>query len=142
MTGLLSRIVRAQGRDDEALELTRAAEEATAEDDFDSQALWRATRAPILARAGDHAVAEELARTAVELVSRTEASTLRADALVELAEVLRVAGRLEQARLAIEEANSLYAAKGDIVSSDRCRACNAQITSSTQAAMGQSTRPT
>jgi class 3 adenylate cyclase/tetratricopeptide (TPR) repeat protein len=121
MTALLSRLVRDQGRDDEALELSRAAEQTTDEDDFDSQALWRATRAPIIARAGDLAAAETLARHAVELVRRSEAPLLQADALAELAVVLKIAGRRDEARAAIEEAIALYGAKGNVVSAARYR---------------------
>jgi ATP/maltotriose-dependent transcriptional regulator MalT len=121
MTALLSRLVRDQGRDDEALELSRAAEQATDEDDFDSQALWRATRAPIIARAGDLAAAETLARHAVDLVRRSEAPLLQADALAELAAVLKIAGRPDEARSAIEEAIALYGAKGNLVSAARYR---------------------
>ena len=50
IAALLARLVREQGRDDEALELTRSAEAASAADDIESQALWRMVRAPILAR--------------------------------------------------------------------------------------------
>jgi class 3 adenylate cyclase/tetratricopeptide (TPR) repeat protein len=121
MTALLSRLVRDQGRDDEALELSRAAERATDEDDFDSQALWRATRAPIIARSGDLAGAEALARKAVELVRRTEAPMMQADALAELAEVLKIAGRPVDARAAIEEAIALCCSKGNVVSKAQCR---------------------
>jgi len=121
MTALLSRLVRDQGRDNEALELSRAAEKAADEDDFDSQALWRAIRAPIVARAGDLAGAETLARKAVELVRRTEAPLMQADALAELAEVLNIAGRSVEARAAIEEAIALYCSKGNLVSEAQCR---------------------
>jgi class 3 adenylate cyclase/tetratricopeptide (TPR) repeat protein len=116
MTALLSRLVREQGRDDEALELSKTAESAADEDDFDSQALWRATRAPIIARAGDLEGAETLARQAVELVQRTEAPLLQADALAELAEVLKIAERPAEARAAIEQALALYRSKGNVVS--------------------------
>jgi tetratricopeptide (TPR) repeat protein len=121
MTALLSRLVRDQGRDNEALELSRAAEKAADEDDFDSQALWRAIRAPIVARAGDLTGAETLARKAVELVRRTEAPLMQADALAELAEVLNIAGRSVEARAAIEEATALYCSKGNLVSEAQCR---------------------
>jgi tetratricopeptide (TPR) repeat protein len=116
MTALLSRLVREQGRDDEALELSKTAESAADEDDFDSQALWRATRAPIIARAGDLEGAETLARQAVELVQRTEAPLLQADALAELAKVLKIAERPAEARAAIEQALALYRSKGNVVS--------------------------
>jgi len=48
MAALLARLVREQGRDDEALSLLVDAEQATADDDIESQVLWRAIRAPIL----------------------------------------------------------------------------------------------
>jgi tetratricopeptide (TPR) repeat protein len=119
MAALLSHLVRDQGRDDEALMLSRTAEKAAAEDDVVSQALWRAIRAPIVARAGDTARAEDLARTAVQLLRRTETPGLQADALSELASVLRLAGKHGEARQAISEAIALYKSKGNIVSAAR-----------------------
>ena len=127
MAALLARLVRDQGRDDDALALTKTAEQATAADDMESQALWRMVRAPILARAGDVAQAEELARSAVDLVRRTEAPVLQADALSELAEVLRLAGRPAEARLAVNEALVLYQAKGNRVAAERAAAWAQQL---------------
>ncbi|HSW25086.1 MAG TPA: hypothetical protein VLJ62_20165, partial [Burkholderiaceae bacterium] len=72
MAALISRIVRDQGRDDEALSFSKIAERATAADDVESQALWRSIRAPIVARAGDLAEAEFLARAAVEMAQKTD----------------------------------------------------------------------
>lgn len=122
MAALLSRLVRDQGRDDEALALSETAEKATSADDIESQALWRSIRAPIIARSGDTVLAEKLARTALDMVRHTEAPVMQADALAELASVLRIAGKHEQARLAIDEAIALYASKGDRVSAARCGA--------------------
>jgi len=121
IAALLARLVREQGRDDEALVLTEMAEAASAEDDLDSQSLWRSTRAPILARSGQLGLAEELARTAVEFVRQTEAPVLQADALTDLAAVLHLAAKSDDARGAIEEALGLYMAKGNIVSAERCK---------------------
>ena len=73
IAALLSRVVRDQGRDDEALAFSRIAEGAAAADDTDSQALWRSIRAPIVARAGNFAEAELLARSAVELSQQSDA---------------------------------------------------------------------
>ena len=118
MAALLSRLVRDQGRDEEALELSKAAEAATASDDIESQALWRSIRAPILARAGDFAQAEAMARSAYEFVSRTEAPVMQADCLVELASVLGLAGNATEARIIIDQAVNLFAAKGNRVAAD------------------------
>ena len=120
LAALLSRVVRDQGRDDEALDLSKIAEDATAADDIESQALWRSIRAPILARAGDMKQAEDLARTAVQLVLQTEAPNLKADALSELALVLRLCGKADEARQAIDAARALYSAKGNLISEARC----------------------
>jgi tetratricopeptide (TPR) repeat protein len=95
---LLALIVRGQGRDDEALELTQRAEAATAVDDTWSQALWRMARAPILARKGELELALELARQAVELVQGTESPMLKGEAQAELAAVLALAGNTNAAR--------------------------------------------
>jgi hypothetical protein len=73
-------------------------------------------RAPILARAGNLADAEALARSALELASGSEAPVLKADTLFELAHVLKLAGRNAEARQLAGEAIALYVAKGDTVS--------------------------
>jgi tetratricopeptide (TPR) repeat protein len=120
IAALLARIVREQGRDEEALALSQVAERVTAEDDLESQALWRAVRAPIIGRSGDLELAEALARSAVELMRRTEAPMLQADALYELAEVLSLAGRVEEARDVVSDAIALYRAKGNVALEARC----------------------
>ncbi len=112
MAALLSRVVRDQGRDEDALVLSRKAEEATAADDVESLALWQSIRAPILARAGKIAEAESLARSAVELSQKSDAPQMQADSLSELAAVLMQAGRLDEARQAIEKAIAIYQAQG------------------------------
>ncbi len=122
LAALLSRVVRDQGRDEEALALSRTAEAASAADDLDSQALWRSIRAPIVARSGQPALAEELARTAVDMVLMTEAPNIKADALSELASVLHLCGKRDEARQAAGQAISLYDQKGNIVSANRQRA--------------------
>jgi tetratricopeptide (TPR) repeat protein len=120
IASLLARVVRDQGRHEEAMALTEAAEAATGEDDFTSQALWRATRAPLLARLGRHAEAEAIGLEAVELVRKTEAPSLLADALVELGDAMQIAGQVEPARAAYTEALDLFTAKGNLVSIDTC----------------------
>ena len=121
LAALLARLVRDQGRDEEALALTHTAERCATGDDVDAQVRWRSIRAPIVARAGDLGHAETLARDALELARRTEAPVLQADALCELATVLALGGRGAEARAALEQAIALYASKGDVVSAARWR---------------------
>jgi tetratricopeptide (TPR) repeat protein len=127
MAALLSRVVRDQGRDEDALAISRRAEEATASDDVESLALWQSTRAPILARAGRIAEAESLARSAVELSLKSDAPQMQADSLSELAAVLMQANQPEEARRVIERAISIYQAKGDVVSAARSLAVAGQL---------------
>lgn len=127
IAALLSRVLRDQGRDDEALEYSQIAEAATAADDTESQALWRSIRAPILARAGKPLEAEALARSAVEFSKQSDAPQMRADALAELAAVLMLAGRLDESRIEVDHAIAIYLAKGDGVSAARWTAWADQI---------------
>jgi tetratricopeptide (TPR) repeat protein len=121
LAGLLARVVRDQGRDAEALELSHAAERLSAGDDVHSQVLWRSTRAPILARAGELTLAEELARRAVDMIMQTEAPTFKADALAELASVVHLCGRSDEALQLIADAIDHYSKKGNVVAAMRCR---------------------
>ncbi len=121
LAALLSRVVRDQGRDAEALEFSEAAEAASGNDDIETQALWRSIRAPILARAGQHENAMQLAQTAVEYALKTELSTLHADTRAELAHVLTLCDKRREARQMIDQAIVVYDAKGDKVSAARWR---------------------
>jgi ATP/maltotriose-dependent transcriptional regulator MalT len=127
LAAMMARVVRDQGRDDDALTLTRIAEAASADDDIESQVCWRAVRAPIVARAGDLAAAEALARAAAELALATEAPMLQADAHAELAAVLHLAARPHDARAALAAALGSYEAKGNVVAAMRWRQWGEQL---------------
>jgi DNA-binding SARP family transcriptional activator/class 3 adenylate cyclase len=81
-----------------------------------------ATRALALARLGRLEEAEALAREAVSNAAGREYLNYEADAVMVLAEVLRVAGRSQEAASALEDAVALYERKGNIVSSEKARA--------------------
>jgi class 3 adenylate cyclase/tetratricopeptide (TPR) repeat protein len=121
VAGLLAHAIERQGRVDEAEEITRVAEEISAPDDLDAQALWRGARARVLASRGRHEEALALAREAVEM--RTQVDTLidRVDALMDLAEVLRRAGDRAGAEAALREALEVAIGKGDVVTERRIR---------------------
>jgi DNA-binding SARP family transcriptional activator len=112
----------AQGRDERALELSEVSEGATAPDDLSAGVQWRAVRAKLLARHGDAERAEALGREAVALAAETDFLVLRGDAFVDLAEVLRLAGRDADAVPLLEQALELYEQKGNVVAAERARA--------------------
>jgi tetratricopeptide (TPR) repeat protein len=119
MASILARALLEQGRDDEALAWTESAERSASEDDLDAQVQWRGVRALIVARQGALAQAEALARKALELALQTEAWSIRASSLSDLATVLSLAKRPEEARRALGDAIAVYAAKGDVSSAAR-----------------------
>jgi class 3 adenylate cyclase/tetratricopeptide (TPR) repeat protein len=111
----LARAVLAQGRYDEAEGLTQVCEDITSDDDRVTQAMWRGTRARLLALRGD-ADAERLARESVELSLETDCLNMQADALVDLAETLRLLKRGDESMNVITQAIHRYEVKGNLAS--------------------------
>ena len=112
-----------QGRDEEALRLSERWNPArlTVPEDVDGQAAWRSVRAKLLARRGNVAEAEDLDREAVALAGATDYVDLHAEALAALGEVLLVAERRDDAVRALEQAVSLFEAKGNTVAATAIR---------------------
>jgi predicted ATPase/class 3 adenylate cyclase len=121
IAGLLAHALCAQGEYEEAEHFRRAGEDAAAPEDVFSQVLWRSARAKVLARRGDATAAENAAREAVELAGRTDLLNTQADALLDLAEVLAVAGRVDEARTAALDAADRFERKGNLTSLARAR---------------------
>lgn len=121
VAGLLAHALYLQGRYEEADEFTRHAEEASAEEDVESQAIWRRARAKIFARWGRFEEAETLAREAHQLMHPTDAPIWKGNTLLDLAEVLELAGKQDEALPLIDEALLLYEGKGDVVSAARAK---------------------
>jgi class 3 adenylate cyclase/tetratricopeptide (TPR) repeat protein len=109
------------GRLDEAGAWADRAEELGASDDPVTQLLWRAVRAKVLARRGEHAEAERLARKAVALGDETDQLDTQGDAYADFAEVLVLANRPEGAAEALEQALTRYERKEDLVKAGRAR---------------------
>lgn len=122
IAALLGQVAYAQGQLEEAARLSSVAEELGAEDDVDAQTLWRCVRAKALARRGYADEGEAYARTAIDLVRQADAPVLMAGAFADLAEVLRLGGRHDEATAALARAASLYTLKGDRVSAARISA--------------------
>jgi DNA-binding SARP family transcriptional activator len=109
------------GRLGEALRASKLSQELAPFDDAHSQMLWRGPQAKVLARRGRTKDAEALAREAVALAAETDFLMFHADALMDLAEVLRLLGQSAEARPLIEEAVRLYIRKGNVVSAARAK---------------------
>jgi predicted ATPase/class 3 adenylate cyclase len=113
IAGFLAQALCAQGEYDEAGRFSRASEAAAAPDDLMSQVLWRTARAKVQAQHGDAEGATTLAREAVRLAEGSELLNTQGDALLDLATVLTVAGRREEAHAAAEAAAERYKQKGN-----------------------------
>jgi class 3 adenylate cyclase len=111
----LADVLWLQGRDEEAFALTQLSEETAGKHVLVAQMMWRGARAKVLARRGEAEEADALAREGVALIKRTDYVLYHADALTDLAEVLRLQGRVEEAASAGDEARGLYKRKGNVV---------------------------
>jgi tetratricopeptide (TPR) repeat protein len=104
------------GEYDEAEVFSRESKKAAADDDVFSQVLWRSALAKIEARRGEIERAEQLAREAVRRVQETDLLNAQADTLLDLSEVLRLAGRRDEALAAVQEAARRFEQKANLPS--------------------------
>ena len=120
---MLALAICAQGRFDEAETLSRQTEaQALDRDDVTGANVWRRVQARALSARGEHAEAVRLAREAEALFEGTDALIDHGEALLDLALVLREAGRLDDASSAATEALALYERKENVVEATRARA--------------------
>jgi tetratricopeptide (TPR) repeat protein len=80
---------------------------------------WRQVKAKVLARRGEHAEGERLAREAVAIVEENDSLDRQGDAYADLAEVLALAGKPDEAASALEQALERYERKENRVSARR-----------------------
>jgi tetratricopeptide (TPR) repeat protein len=125
--GFLAEVLYRQGRDPEALAMTEQSEQVAAADDVATQYLWRSVRAKLLARGGAFGEAEALANDAIRIIEATQDPDSQGYAYIDLAEVLRMAGRLDEALLAATEAAGRFDLKGNTESAARARALRDEI---------------
>jgi class 3 adenylate cyclase/tetratricopeptide (TPR) repeat protein len=121
IAGQLGEAAYRQGRLGEAERYSEICEELGASDDRLNEALWRSVRAKVFAARGDFDRAEALEREAVGIASGTDYIELAAGTWLDLAEILRAAGKAE-APAAAQEALTLYERKGNLVGASRARA--------------------
>jgi class 3 adenylate cyclase/tetratricopeptide (TPR) repeat protein len=108
---ILGRSLCALGRYDEAEPLAELGRELGHERDATTQALWRQVQALVESSRARHSDAEQLAREAVAISDRTDWLNGQGNALRDLAEVLDVAGRRNEAEASLVQALERYERK-------------------------------
>jgi tetratricopeptide (TPR) repeat protein len=106
--GWLAEALYAQGRLDEAQQMTEEARATAPPVDIDAQARWRVTQAKLLARRGVFPAARRLADEAEALVSPTSWAALQAEVLMAKAEINRLAGARDHAEASLRAALRIY----------------------------------
>ncbi|MHB8696088.1 MAG: AAA family ATPase [Solirubrobacteraceae bacterium] len=125
--GWLAAALHAAGRLDDADAWTARAAELSQSEDREAQMFWRQLKAKVLARRGEHAEAERLAREAVAIGEDTDMIDTQADAYADLAEVLLLAGKPHEGTAALEQALERYKQKGNLVMAERSRGRLAEL---------------
>jgi DNA-binding SARP family transcriptional activator/tetratricopeptide (TPR) repeat protein len=121
----LPRAVYEQGRYDDAFALLGAIDETPAPTDREWLIKRTGVPARLLARRGRLDEAKALAREGVAVAADSEFVVLHADVLLDLAEVLELAGDVEEARAATDEAVSIYERKGNVAAARTARKARA-----------------
>jgi predicted ATPase/class 3 adenylate cyclase len=111
----LARTVYAQGRYDEAERLAKTSEQLAGSGETASRVESCSIRAKVLARRGCFEEAESRAREAVQLAERTDDIGSQATAIRDLAEVLDLAGKIQDVISLVRRARGLFQQKGNVV---------------------------
>jgi tetratricopeptide (TPR) repeat protein len=119
--GNLARTLYALDRLDEADGLAGRSAELGTSDDALKEMVWRQVKAKVLARRGEHAEGERLAREAVAIGDGTDSLIGQGDAYADLAEVLFLAGKPDDAGATLRQALDRYERKGHLVLAQRIR---------------------
>jgi DNA-binding SARP family transcriptional activator/tetratricopeptide (TPR) repeat protein len=116
----LLRAIYEQGRYEDAFALLETVDEIPGPD-CEWLVKRRGVPACLLARHGQIEEGERLAREGVAVAADSEFVVLHADVLLDLAEVLDIAGRPEEAREATAQAVSIYERKGALAAARKAR---------------------
>jgi class 3 adenylate cyclase/tetratricopeptide (TPR) repeat protein len=127
IVGMLARFVAKRGALDEAEDLARIGEEASATDDLYSQVLWRQARALVYVQRGEAERALVLAEEAARLAAPSDDVVMRADAFEDLSDVYRLSGRMDEAADSLGRAIEVWDRKGAVVVADRLRVRLAEL---------------
>jgi tetratricopeptide (TPR) repeat protein len=125
--GNLAQALYALDRLEEADAWARRAAELGASDDATNEMVWRQVRAKLLVQRSEHDEAERFAREAVAVGEDTDWLDGQGDAHADLADVLALADRPQEAAGALEQALARYERKGNVVMAKRARARLAEL---------------
>jgi tetratricopeptide (TPR) repeat protein len=120
--GRLAMLLARRGLVDEAERWSAISRRCAAPDDLPAQLEWRTAQALLLARRDLLAEGEKLAREAARLAESTDALNRRGDVMLALGEVLRLAGRADEAGECVETAIAVYERKGNVAAAGSARA--------------------
>jgi tetratricopeptide (TPR) repeat protein len=123
----LAQALYAQGRYDEAERFVQVSEGASS--GRAQKAYWGPARAKLLARRGDATAADALARESVAIWAERDNLLWHGYALMDLAEVVRLAGRAEEAVSVVEQAVALFERKGIVPAAEAARSLLAELES-------------
>jgi len=112
VAGNLGHLYAKQGRWDEAEQWGQTTLDLAVLDDMEAQAQGHAVLGRVHAARGDFDEGERLARRAVEIAMATDYLDRQGSVLRDLAEVLVAAGRIDEAREALNQALETYSRKG------------------------------
>jgi tetratricopeptide (TPR) repeat protein len=129
VTGVLGRVLYGLERFADADVVIAEAERITPAGDLGPEMIWRATRAKLLARSGDHERDLGMAESALALSQGTDMLNEQAHVLLDLAEVVQYHGRPDDSVAFIERAGALYAAKGNLAGTEIAARAHAHIVS-------------
>jgi tetratricopeptide (TPR) repeat protein len=110
----LARELWATGNYEEARGLAERGRDVSVAGDLWAEAIWRQALALVEAASDNRAIAERLAREAVAIVGRSDALNIQGDAFRDLAEVLAVAGRIDESINALEQALDRHQSKKNL----------------------------
>jgi len=124
MTNLASGLADAlldQGRIDDAVEYVDLARSAAVKDDASGQGAWRMAAARLLISRGETGEAVRLAHESTAILEGTQELLTFPDLVLRKAEVLRLAGRTDEATAALQRTIELFERKGALAEVRRTR---------------------
>jgi predicted ATPase/DNA-binding XRE family transcriptional regulator len=128
LAGLLAEALYAQGRLDEAQEMTEEAEATAGPSEDEARVVWQSTKAKVLARRGQFHAAKQLIAEAEAVISPTSWAINQAAVLMAKAEVSWLAGAPDQAAASLRAALQIFEDRHVVPLAEQVNAALASLT--------------